>query len=220
MSDEVQFRRGELLFSAKRYAEAQQAYAAVIAHGANSSFYVQSLYKSGWSLYKESLPQRSLPVFAKLLDCELLAPEGRVRPLTDLRRADRELVEDSLRVMSIAFSDDAGAQSIDRFVGGYGVRPYDSLLYSRLGDLYVAKQRYQDAASTSLSSTPTRSPTRRRISRHAPSGPIRRGASVSSSSRPNATTSSTMVLIPRIGGPAPGLSTPTSLRSSRPISGT
>jgi len=148
--DEVQFRRGELLFSARRYPEAQQAYAAVIARGASSSFYVQSLYKSGWSLYKEALPEQSLPLFARLLDCELLAPDGQVRPLTDLRRADREMVEDSLRVMSIAFSQNAGAQSIDRFVGQYGARPYDSLLYSRLGDLYVVKQRYQDAASTYL----------------------------------------------------------------------
>jgi tetratricopeptide (TPR) repeat protein len=148
--DEVQFRRGELLFSARRYREAEQAYAAVIARGAVSPFYVQSLYKSGWSLYKESLPDDSLPLFARLLDSELLAPEGRVRPLLDLRRADRELVEDSLRVMSVTFSQDSGAQSIDRFVGHYGARPYDSLLYSRLGDLYVAKQRYQDAASTYL----------------------------------------------------------------------
>ena len=148
--DEVQFRRGELLFSDRRYAEAQQAYAAVIARGAASPFYVQSLYKGGWSLYKESLPQQGLPLFARLLDCELLGSDGSVRPLTDLRRADRELVEDSLRVMSITFSEGAGAQSIDGFVGHYGSRPYDSLLYSRLGDLYVAKQRYQDAAATYL----------------------------------------------------------------------
>ncbi len=148
--DEVQFRRGELLFSAHRYSQAQQAYAAVVARGAASSFYVQSLYKSGWSLYKASLPEQSLPVFAKLLDCELLGSDGRVRSLADLRRADRELVEDSLRVMSITFSEDSGARSIDRFVGQYGARPYDSLLYARLGDLYVAKQRYQDAASTYL----------------------------------------------------------------------
>ncbi|HEX5459146.1 MAG TPA: tetratricopeptide repeat protein [Steroidobacteraceae bacterium] len=148
--DEVQFRRGELLFSARRYPEAQRAYAAVIARGATSPFYVQSLYKSGWSLYKNALPQQSLPLFAKVLDCELLGQDGRVRPLTDLRRADRELVGDSLRVMSITFSEDSGAQSIDRFVGHYGARQYDSLLYSRLGDLYVAKQRYQDAAETYL----------------------------------------------------------------------
>jgi tetratricopeptide (TPR) repeat protein len=148
--DEVQFRRGELLFSARRYTESEQAYAAVIARGAASSFYVQSLYKSGWSLYKAGQPQQSLPVFAKLLDCELLGRDGRVRPLTDLRRADRELVEDTLRVMSITFSQDSGAHSIQRFVGQYGARPYDALLYSRLGDLYVVKQRYQDAAATYL----------------------------------------------------------------------
>src|SRR5207245_9254509 len=41
---EVQFRRGELLFSAKRYPEAQQAYAVVIDRGKSSTFYEQSLY--------------------------------------------------------------------------------------------------------------------------------------------------------------------------------
>jgi cellulose synthase operon protein C len=148
--DEVQFRRGELLFSARRYPQAAQAYAAVIARGAASPFYVQSLYKGGWSLYKESLPRESLPLFSKLLDMELLGGDGRLRPLTALRRADRELVADSLRVMSITFSEESGAQSIDRFVGRYGARPYDALLYSKLGDLYVTKQRYQDAASTYL----------------------------------------------------------------------
>jgi TolA-binding protein len=148
--DEVQFRRGELLFSARRYPEAQQAYAAVIARGASSPYYVQSLYKGGWSLYKESLPQQSLPVFARLLDIELLGSDGKVRPLSELRRADRELVTDSLRVMSITFSQDSGPRSIDEFVGHYGARPYDALLYSTLGDLYVSKQRYQDAASTYL----------------------------------------------------------------------
>jgi outer membrane protein assembly factor BamD (BamD/ComL family) len=148
--DEVQFRRGEILFSDRRYAEAQQAYAAVIAYGASSPFYLQSLYKSGWSLYKESLSKESLPVFARLLDMELLGSDGRERPLTDLRRADRELVDDSLRVMSITFSEANGAQSVRRFILSYGQRPYDALLYSTLGDLYVAKQRYQDAASTYL----------------------------------------------------------------------
>ena len=56
----MQFRRGELLFSAKRYAEAQHAYEAVIARGAPSAFYEQSLYKHGWSLFKQSLNEESL----------------------------------------------------------------------------------------------------------------------------------------------------------------
>ena len=52
---EVQFRRGELLFSAKRYPEAEQAYEAAIARGPQSGFYQQSLYKHGWSLFKQEI---------------------------------------------------------------------------------------------------------------------------------------------------------------------
>ncbi|HEX9473920.1 MAG TPA: tetratricopeptide repeat protein, partial [Steroidobacteraceae bacterium] len=66
---EVHFRRGELLFSAKRYPEAQSAYEKVIARGAGgSSFYEQSLYKHGWSLFKQSQNQACLQSFLKLLD--------------------------------------------------------------------------------------------------------------------------------------------------------
>src|ERR1700730_650783 len=66
--DEVQFRRGELLFSAKKYAEAERAYAVVIRIGKASEFYEQSLYKQGWSLFKPSLTEESLPSFAGVLD--------------------------------------------------------------------------------------------------------------------------------------------------------
>ena len=66
--DEVQFRRGELLFSAKRYPEAEKAYAAVIGRGGTSTFYQQSLYKHGWSLFKQSLTLESLPSFGGVLD--------------------------------------------------------------------------------------------------------------------------------------------------------
>ena len=52
MIDEVQFRRGEMLFLRKRYNPAEQAYRAVIDFGAESRFYEQSLYKLGWSQFK------------------------------------------------------------------------------------------------------------------------------------------------------------------------
>jgi cellulose synthase operon protein C len=145
--DEVQFRRGELLFSAKRYPEAEHAYAAVIARGSGSAFYQQSLYKHGWSLFKQSLTLESLPSFGGVLDLELGTAPARPVRLESLKRADRELVEDTLRVMSIAFSYGDGAASLEQYVHKHGERPYNWLLYSRLGDLYVDKQRYQDAAT-------------------------------------------------------------------------
>ena len=145
--DEVQFRRGELLFSAKRYPEAEHAYAAVIARGAGSSFYQQSLYKRGWSLFKQSLTLESLPSFGGVLDRELGTSPAKTVRLESLKRADRELVEDTLRVMSITFSYNDGSASLEKYVQQQGARPYDWLLYARLGDLYVDKQRYQDGAS-------------------------------------------------------------------------
>ena len=148
---EVQFRRGELLFSNRRYADAQHAYEAVLAHGRSSSnFYVQSLYKHGWSLFKQGQNEDSLKSFADLLDLMLLDPKdgARMRDWNALGRADRELVDDTLRVMSIAFAYLDGAKSVDEFVAHRAQMPYAYLLYSRLGDLYVEKQRYQDAAAT------------------------------------------------------------------------
>ena len=144
---EVQFRRGELLFSAKRYPEAERAYAAAIERGSSSGFYQQSLYKHGWSLFKESRAEDSLPSFGRVLDHEL-GTSGKGRSLEGLKRADRELAEDTLRVMSITFSYNEGPSTLEHFVQQQGQRPYTYLLYQRLGDLYVDKQRYQDAAGT------------------------------------------------------------------------
>ena len=45
--DEVQFRRGELLFSVKNWPDAERAYNYVIQRGAASAFYEQNLYKHG-----------------------------------------------------------------------------------------------------------------------------------------------------------------------------
>jgi tetratricopeptide (TPR) repeat protein len=148
--DEVQFRRGELLFSAKQYPQAEAAYGYVIKRGTSSAFYEQSLYKHGWSLFKQSLNEESLPSFSSVLDQKLLGgPNGKVAKQPEkLKRADRELVDDTLRVMAITFSYLDGAQTLDNYLNKRGEAPYSYLLYSRLGDLYVEKQRYQDAATT------------------------------------------------------------------------
>ena len=148
--DEVQFRRGEILFVAKRYPEAQKAYEAASAYGERSEFYEQSLYKLGWSFFKHSENDAAIEPFVRVLSLKLIDPSkpgGIVEP-ADLARADRELVQDTFRVLSIGFSYLDGQATLDRFLSRRSDLPYAYLLYSELGDLYVGKQRYTDAADT------------------------------------------------------------------------
>jgi cellulose synthase operon protein C len=153
--DEAQFRRGELLFSNKAYPKAQSAYEAVIKIGSSSGFYNQSLYKHGWSLFKQGENERSLDSFAGVLDSVLVSKRNpsELVELESLSRPNRELVEDTFRVMSITFSYLDGSKSIDAFVkrrtpAGRSPQPYSYLMYARLGDLYMEKERYTDAADS------------------------------------------------------------------------
>jgi TolA-binding protein len=148
--DETQFRRGELLFTDKAYPKAQTAYEAVIKIGSKSGFYNQSLYKHGWSLFKQGESERSLGSFAGVLDSVLVSKRNpsELVELETLSRPNRELVEDTFRVMSITFSYLDGPKTIDDFVKRRTPRPYYYLLYARLGDLYMEKERYTDAADS------------------------------------------------------------------------
>ncbi len=146
--DEAQFRRGEILFSEKRYADAERAYADVTRRGDSSTFYEQSLYKRGWALFKLARNDDSLDSFGKLLDRKLVDKQKVVVDPQALTRPERELLDDTFRVVSITFSYQEGSESIDQYVAARGMPPYSHLLYSNLGDLYITKERYQDAAQT------------------------------------------------------------------------
>ena len=148
--DEVQFRRGEMLFLRKDYNESEQAYQAVVKYGPESRFYEQSLYKLGWSQFKLAWHEDSFGPFFELLDrkiggLELKDGDDRLAGLT---RAEREIVEDTFRVLSISFSYMEGAATIDEYLATREPPEYAYVVYMNLGDLYLEKQRFVDAAET------------------------------------------------------------------------
>ncbi len=148
--DEVQFRRGEMMFLRKNYNDAELAYKDVIAYGDASRFYEQSLYKLGWAQFKLGWNEDSLAPFFELLDrkirnIELQDGENR---LEQLSRANQELVEDTFRVLSISFSYMQGADSITEFLDQQGHPEYAYVIYMNLGNLFLEKERFQDAAET------------------------------------------------------------------------
>ena len=148
--DEAHFRRGEILFVDQRYREAEDAYARVLGYGPDSAFFEQSLYKQGWAQFKQARHEDSLAPFFALLDRRFHVDAGQsVDPAelyVTMGRAEQEIVDDTLRVVSIGFSYMDGPDSITAHFRDIGSRPYAYVVYTQLGDLYIDQERYQDAA--------------------------------------------------------------------------
>jgi TolA-binding protein len=73
---------------------------------------------------------------------------GSADVLKQMSRPERELVDDTFRVMSVTFSYMDGYRSIDEMLQRRVETGYADLLYMNLGDLYLDKERYIDAAKT------------------------------------------------------------------------
>ena len=147
---EAQFRRGELLFGLRSYSEAERAYAVVIARGETSPFFERALYMHGWSLFKQGNFEAALNSLLAVLDRKLIGRDTgeALESITALSRADRELVEDTFRVVSISFTGLQGAESIPGYFRETGRRDYEFRAYQQLGDLYFKQERIKDAADT------------------------------------------------------------------------
>ncbi len=148
--DEAQFRRGELLFTLRSYAASQQAYESIIRQGQDSPFQERALYMHGWSLFKQLRYDPALQSFFAVLDRKLVGRLDSASPgeLGSLSRADRELVEDTFRVVSLSLSNLRGAESIPDYFTVTARRDYEFLVYRQLGDLYFKQERIKDAADT------------------------------------------------------------------------
>jgi tetratricopeptide (TPR) repeat protein len=147
--EEAHFRRGEILFSAQRWTDAGTAYEAVIRRGSGTAFQEQALYKHGWALFKQSRFEESSVSFMAVLDRKLLSsPDVEIESLDKLSRADRELVEDTMRILGIQFTADDPAGALTVALAKHDSPAYGWRLHASLGDLLVEKERYTDAADT------------------------------------------------------------------------
>jgi len=143
--DEVQFRRGEYFFTRKHYRDAESAYAAIIGLGPASSYYELGLYKLGWTLYKQEFYEEALHKYIALLDYKVSIGYDfdQVHEEDDERR-----VADTYRVISFSFNNLGGPEAVGRYFSEFGHRSYEDRVYSNLGEHYLAKLRYDDAAKT------------------------------------------------------------------------
>lgn len=142
--DEVQFRRAEYFFTRRKFGDAERAYEAIIALGARSEYYELALYKLGWTLYKQEFYDEALHRYIALLDHKVSIGYdfGAHHEEGDERR-----VSDTFRVISLSFSNLGGPEVVNEYFAAKGSRTYEDRIYSNLGEFYLTKLRYHDAAA-------------------------------------------------------------------------
>jgi tetratricopeptide (TPR) repeat protein len=143
--DEVQFRRGEYFFTRRRYRDAENAYSTIVSLGAASSYHELALYKLGWTLYKQDLYEDALHRYMGLLDYKVSTGYDFDQKHEE---EDERRVADTYRVISLSFSNLGGPEAVRKYYSTFGNRPYEDRVYSNLGEHYLAKLRYDDAAGT------------------------------------------------------------------------
>ena len=143
--DEAHFRRAEYFFTRKRYLDAEEAYQVVLDIGKGSSFYEFALYKQGWAYFKQDLYEEALKDFIGMLDFKI--EQGYELEQVE-NKIEKKRIDDTYRVISLSFSYLGGADAIVDFFNQVGPRTYEASVYSHLGEYYLDKRRYNDAAQS------------------------------------------------------------------------
>jgi len=139
---EVQFRRGELLFTQSNYGGAKIAFNAVINKG-KSSFLVNAYYMLGWSQFKLNQYSPALISYTSVLD--IVLPNDYQVDLVDKKY--HAMMDDLLHVMGLSLSYLNKADSLEQLFASIGPKPYEILVYDRYSELLIKKEQYTDAVN-------------------------------------------------------------------------
>jgi tetratricopeptide (TPR) repeat protein len=143
--DEVQFRRGEYFFTRRKFRDAENAYSAITNLGAHSSYYELALYKLGWTFYKQDLYEEAVQNYMALLDYKVSTGYNFDEKH---EKEDERRVADTFRAVSLSFSNLGGPEAVQQYFSSTKSRSYEDRVYSNLGEYYLVKLRYDDAAKT------------------------------------------------------------------------
>src|SRR5713226_6852106 len=138
--DEAHFRRGEYFFTRRRFPDAESAYSGIVKLGPASEF-----YELGWTFYKQEFYEEAVQKYIGLLDYKVTI--GYDFDQKHDEDNDRR-VADTFRVISLSFSNLGGPETVPEYFSKFGNRSYEDRIYSSLGEHYLGKLRYDDAAKT------------------------------------------------------------------------
>lgn len=157
---ELHFRRGDIYYNLQHYTQALAEYQAVLQSPNSDKYYVNSVYMSGWALFKLNRLPESDQTFLALID--FIIAQEKIQPtelnfsFTDLNSRYVGLVNDIQRVLSISLSQQKQASSLVSLVKSYQGNEfknnylylYQHLLFKNLADFLLGNGLAYDAELT------------------------------------------------------------------------
>jgi len=142
--DESMFRMAESYFDLGEYAKAEATYKKILTFSQENTFHPQSRFKLGWSIFKQErygdagkFAIDTLDQYPSLLDAI---------NIERVAESNQDLVEDTLRLLSIMFSKQKNAQSIEVLQQTLSHKRYAFLLYDALFRFYLGQDRFEESA--------------------------------------------------------------------------
>lgn len=140
---EARFRRAEIAFSAARYRESEADYGFVVAQGRETPYWLNASYMQGWAQFKLGDLDEGLGSFFNVVDAVLDE-----RTVESLPTTEQELLNDSLRVVTLALAYLEGPETLADHMRSLDRPAWQYEVYRTLADDYMEDERYLDSVAT------------------------------------------------------------------------
>ncbi|HEY4484990.1 MAG TPA: tetratricopeptide repeat protein, partial [Nitrospiria bacterium] len=149
LRQEAIFRLAEAYYDLNRYRQAKAMYQKVVnaPDAQDTELSEMALYKLGWTYLGLREHENAIATFVRLVDRKRVTKENG-RPELDpraLSAAEWDRVLEVIRGLALAFSYLGPPAKIHDYFEKSGHRNYEDLIYRKMGDLYMAQKRVQDA---------------------------------------------------------------------------
>ena len=153
---ELNFRRGEIYYNLQNYTASLNAYAQVVSAANNDNYLVNSIYMSGWSLFKMNRLPEADAEFLNVLDAIIAAEKQRPYrdefSFTTLHERYQNLAIDTQRVLSVSLSQQAQSATLVNLVNKHQsskyLHLYEHVLFENLANFLIKKELKSDAELT------------------------------------------------------------------------
>jgi len=155
-SAELNFRRGDIYYNNENYQAALTAYKKVITNSHNDKYLLNSIYMTGWSLFKlnrlAAADQSFLQVFETMIAANPQIAKTSNFTFAQLPNSANSLASDTQRVLSISLSQQQQVKSLIKLVKNNqdlaNISLYKHLLFKNLATFLLKKSLPREAELT------------------------------------------------------------------------